>query len=105
MRGITVNFDGLNGFLDEYEYTLMEENIMLAHDMLHTKTGEGSDFLGWMDLPERITEEEIKSIREAAKRMWQRADRDFNKLDCLMDDYYYIKEVDHSNTYDPIINP
>ena len=50
-------------------------------------------------------QEQIDVSREAAKRMWQRADRDFNKLDCLMDDYYYIKEVDHSNTYDPIINP
>jgi len=74
MRGITVNFDGLNGFLDEYEYTLMEENVQLAHDMLHTKTGEGSDFLGWMNLPERITEDEIKSIREAATRIRNQAE-------------------------------
>lgn len=74
MRGITVDFDGLKNFVDEYEYTLMEENIQLAHDMLHSKTGEGSDFLGWMDVPERITDDEIKSIREAANRIRNQAE-------------------------------
>jgi len=74
MRGITVNFDGLKNFVDEYEYTLMEENIFLAHDMLHSKTGEGNDFLGWMDIPERISEDEIKSIREAANRIRNQAE-------------------------------
>ena len=40
-------------------------------------------------------QEQINISKEAAKRMWERADWDFNKLECLMDDYSYIKEVDN----------
>ena len=39
-------------------------------------------------------QEQIDISREAAKRMWERADWDFNRLESLIDDYSYIKEVD-----------
>lgn len=39
-------------------------------------------------------QEQIDISKEAAKRMWQRADWDFSKLECLIDDYSYIKEAD-----------
>lgn len=74
MRGITVDFSGLNGFIDEYEYSLMEEKIVVAHNMLHQKTGEGKEMLGWLDLPESITEQEIQTIKDAAKRIRNQAE-------------------------------
>ena len=39
-------------------------------------------------------QDQIDISRAAAERMWQRADWDFGKLECLIDDYSYIKEVD-----------
>ncbi|MBO5712017.1 MAG: hypothetical protein J6R47_04190 [Acholeplasmatales bacterium] len=40
-------------------------------------------------------QEQIDISREASKRMWERAAWDFNKLESLIDDYSYIKEVDN----------
>lgn len=41
---------------------------------LHDKTGEGSDFLGWMDLPENYDKEEFERIKKAADYIKNNAD-------------------------------
>ena len=38
-----------------------------AHRVLASRTGAGSDFTGWLDLPQRIAEGELKSIVSAAQ--------------------------------------
>lgn len=40
-------------------------------------------------------QDQIDISRAAAERMWNRADWDFNRLESLIDDYSYIKEVDN----------
>ena len=35
-------------------------------EKLHHKTGPGNDFLGWVDLPSSITEEQVKDIETTA---------------------------------------
>ena len=38
-----------------------------AHRLLESRTGAGSDFIGWMELPQRMAEGELKRIVSAAK--------------------------------------
>ncbi len=40
-----------------------------AHRLIETKTGLGNEFIGWIDLPSRIKENELKSIIAAAQKI------------------------------------
>ena len=47
-----------NGFISESEILALQPQVTVAHNLLHTGTGLGCDFLGWLDLPaEEPTEE------------------------------------------------
>lgn len=43
------------------------EKIKQIHKSIHEKTGKGNDFLGWVDQPINIDQDELKRIKEAAK--------------------------------------
>ena len=45
----------------------------LAHEKLISKTGLGSEFTGWMELPQRIKETELDSIIAAAEKIRSRS--------------------------------
>ncbi len=51
-----------------------EKEIFDAHMMLTDHSGEGSEFLGWMDLPVTEQTDEIRRIRAAAKRIRETSD-------------------------------
>lgn len=53
----------------ELEKAAVEANRILAGGQ-----GEGSDFLGWVNLPSSITHEEIDDIRDAAERLRELAE-------------------------------
>lgn len=74
MKGISVNFDGLKYFVDDNEYKMLEENILTAHEMLEKKTGAGRSMLGWLEQPNRISEEEIEKIKTCADRIRSQAE-------------------------------
>lgn len=57
-----------------YEVENLETQVKLAHDMLHEKTGAGSGFLGWIDLPVNYDQEEFNRIQKAADKI--KADSD-----------------------------
>lgn len=40
-----------------------------AHEKIQNKTGEGSDFLGWVDLPVNYDKEEFKEIKLSAEKI------------------------------------
>ena len=52
----------------------MEKDVFDAHMMLTDGNGEGSDYLGWMDLPVEQETEEIRRIRATAKRIRETSD-------------------------------
>ena len=56
-------------FFNEQEVKNMEGYVKVAHDQLHNKTGIGSDFLGWVDLPTNYDKEEFARIKEASKKI------------------------------------
>lgn len=74
MIGVSLNLDGLKPFVNDYEFNEMEKRVLEAHDMLENKTGLGRGMLGWMNLPDTITEEEIAKIKEAANTIRAKAD-------------------------------
>ena len=41
----------LSGFMNSGELEAIGPQIKLAHELLHSKSGPGSDFLGWLDCP------------------------------------------------------
>ncbi|VAW12193.1 Glucose-6-phosphate isomerase, partial [hydrothermal vent metagenome] len=48
---IVLNRDNLKGFIEQKDYDAILPNIEKAHNDLENKTGAGSEFTGWIDLP------------------------------------------------------
>jgi len=46
----------------------MQQKVCEIHEMIHNKTGLGNDFLGWVDLPNKI-QKELPQITEAANKI------------------------------------
>ena len=71
---ITVDISNIWGDLSLPELLGAEKEVFDAHMMLTDKNGEGSDFLGWMDLPVTEETDEIRRIRAAAKTIRETSD-------------------------------
>lgn len=67
--GMKFNGKYLRGFVAEHEFVALEGQIKDAHEKLHAKTGLGSDFLGWVDLPAHYNTVEFERIKRAASRI------------------------------------
>ena len=67
---IKVNYG--NAFMVREEVEAHRNEVLEAHKKLHEKTGEGSDFLGWVDL--KLDEQEFKRVKNAAT--WIRENSD-----------------------------
>ncbi|WP_438836146.1 glucose-6-phosphate isomerase [Streptococcus pluranimalium] len=59
----------LNQFVAPHELDYLQAQVTAADNMLRQGTGPGSDFLGWLDLPENYDKEEFARIQEAAKKI------------------------------------
>lgn len=61
-------------FLRENDLKGLEAQVKAAHDMLHSKTGLGNDFTGWVELPFDYDKQEFERIKKAAEKI--KADTD-----------------------------
>ncbi len=61
--------DYVKEFVTNDELSNMSCFVQTAHQMINNKTGPGNDFLGWLDLPKKITEPTIDSILTAADKI------------------------------------
>ncbi|MEQ9811067.1 glucose-6-phosphate isomerase [Streptococcus jiangjianxini] len=64
----------LDQFVAPHELDYMQASVTAADSMLRQGTGPGSDFLGWLDLPENYDKEEFARIQEAAKKIQSDSD-------------------------------
>ena len=64
---INVDISNIWGSVSLPDLLAIESEAAAAHDALMEGTGEGSDFLGWLDLPLREPTEEIYRIQKAAE--------------------------------------
>ena len=74
IRMIKVDISNVWGQVSLPDLLAMEKEVFAAHKTLTEKTGEGNDFLGWLDLPVTEPTEEMKRIMAAAKQI--RSDSD-----------------------------
>jgi glucose-6-phosphate isomerase len=61
-------------YMKEAEALSLQPMVSAAHKMLHDKSGEGSDFLGWVDLPVNYDKEEFARIKKAAEKIRSNSD-------------------------------
>lgn len=74
MQAINLNEEGAKKFVEDYELEMVKDKVMEAARSLKEKTGAGSDMLGWLDLPNKIKEEEIEHIKVCSDRIKKQAD-------------------------------
>ena len=74
MKKLKLDLSKTVPFLNDNEVTYMEEAVKVAHDKLHNKSGAGSDFLGWIDLPVNYDKDEFDRIKKAAEKIKSNSD-------------------------------
>lgn len=63
-----------SSFVTNDEVMFFQEKIDAAHEALHNKTGAGSDFTGWVDLPVDYDKDEFARIKVAAEKIKKNSD-------------------------------
>ena len=71
---IKVDISNVWGRLSLPDLLATEKEVFDAHRTLTEGTGEGNDFLGWLNLPVAEETDEIRRIRAAAKRIRENSD-------------------------------
>lgn len=67
-----MKLDLSNSGITEKEISKYRKELIVAHKNLHEKTGEGSDFLGWVNLKIDVTE--LEKIKVAANKIRKQSD-------------------------------
>lgn len=67
MSGIKLDYS--RSMINKEEFKGLSEFAYISHDMLHNKTGLGNDYVGWVDLPNNIDEEELKRVKAASDKI------------------------------------
>jgi glucose-6-phosphate isomerase len=67
MEQISLNIEGLNGFISKSEIKEFTKQTGAANKALHDKSGKGNDFLGWVELPNQINNQQ--EIIDAADKI------------------------------------
>lgn len=71
---VTLNTNYLGSFITEEDMAGIKPQVETAAKMLHDRSGLGSDFLGWLNLPTDYDKEEFARIKAAAKKIQSNSD-------------------------------
>lgn len=63
---IKLNIEKVLSFVSKEDIAKNASLAKKCNETLHNGTGKGNDFLGWLDLPSSVTEEQIKDIEQTA---------------------------------------
>lgn len=74
MDKINFSYNKSLDFFDEDEIYSLQPYVDITHKMLHEKTGLGSEFLGWINLPHDYDKKELETIKKAAKKIQSDSD-------------------------------
>lgn len=69
MSIIKVSIDKIYGILEPVDLELIKERVEVSNRMLSDGSGDGNDFLGWVDLPEQITPAQLDAVNDCAKSL------------------------------------
>ncbi|MBD3421306.1 MAG: glucose-6-phosphate isomerase [Chitinivibrionales bacterium] len=59
----------LSEWIGAEEKDAYRANVALAEEMLQKGTGQGNDFTGWLDLPKRVSGDEITAVNDKAAEL------------------------------------
>ena len=71
---LKINIDNTLNFISKEEINTLKSEVALCNKSLYDRSGKGSDFLGWLDLPSKISSGELKKINECAKKLSENSD-------------------------------
>jgi len=71
---ISLNQDNLKGFVEKKDFERILPEIQKAHNLLESKSGPGKEFLGWMNLPSKISDGFIQDLEKLALEIQQNSD-------------------------------
>ena len=66
---ITFDYSKSLGFINNEELTAYQPFIEATHRLLEEKTGLGNEYLGWLQLPTKFDNKELRRIQAAANRI------------------------------------
>ena len=69
MKKLKLDLSKVSKFIKEEELLNMESEVTKAVKTLEDGTGEGNDFLGWLDLPVNYDKEEFSRIKKASEKI------------------------------------
>lgn len=71
---VRLNVKYLSGYVQKQEFDDLFPHVLAAHNLLHKKQGAGSDFVGWLDLPDNYDKQEFLRIKQAAAKIQGNSD-------------------------------
>lgn len=74
MSKLVFDYSKASGFVSQAEIDAMAPYIKAAHETIADKSGAGSDFLGWVDLPVNYDKKEFAEIKAAAEKIRKDSD-------------------------------
>jgi glucose-6-phosphate isomerase len=74
METIKLDISHVFDFVPETTIWGYREKAMVVLETIHNQTGMGSDFLGWVDLPERMDKQEIEKIKSVSDKIRAKID-------------------------------
>jgi glucose-6-phosphate isomerase len=66
---LKINIDNILSFVPHDEVYSLQTKVIEANKALYGKTGKGSEFLGWLNLPSKTSHDELNKINDCAKRL------------------------------------
>ena len=74
VKEVTFDYSKTAGVISAEEMANFKTTVMSAKETLLSKTGAGSDFLGWIDLPVDYDKDEFARIKKAAAKIQSDSD-------------------------------
>ena len=74
MNNISIDYSKALKFISKNEIENIKSQVLDAHEKLHNKTGAGSDYLGWVNLPGNYDKVEFERILKASKKIRESSD-------------------------------
>jgi glucose-6-phosphate isomerase len=97
LKAITFDYQHALKFVNPHEIQYISDDIRKAHNYLHQGTGQGNDFLGWVDLPVKYDKQEYENIQKAAEKI--RSDSDILVVIGIGGSYLGAKAAIHMLTH------
>ncbi|MCK5137496.1 MAG: glucose-6-phosphate isomerase [Bacteroidales bacterium] len=74
MQNIKLDISRVYDFIGKEEIESLREETTLAQNTLYQGNGDGNDFLGWLQLPSAITDQQISEIEDAVSGLKEKTE-------------------------------